>query len=217
MSETFYQLYKSDLRGTIKGNQRASFISFNEGDYFHESRHSVGILTQFSEHYLSGEKQLELFSESDSLFILPIEGELSVTTRQQTFKVHPQELFVLCPDQQIQIRNYFPDETTRFYVIQLHYDTEHTSILSFLPETRNKLIPCYESPELQLSLGIFDGRKDREINISSYNKTFVTIINGAFEVQNRLVETNDSLLTVNCKHLEFEALSENAVILVLSF
>ena len=217
MSEEFYQLFKSDLRGTIKENQRTSFITFNEGGYFHESRHPVGILTQFSEHYLSGEKQLELFSQNDSLFVLPIEGELSVHNRQQTFKIHPQELFVLSPDQPIQITNCFPDELSRFYVIQLSYDTGHLSVLSFLPDHRNKLIPCYESPEAKLSLGVFDGRKDREINIASHNRTFVTIINGAFEVQNRLMETNDSLLTTNCRHLEFEALSEHAVILVLSF
>lgn len=217
MSEEFYQLFKSDLRGKIAGDQRTSFITFNEGAYFHESRHPIGMLNQFSEHYLSGEKLVEFFSQSDSLFILPIEGELSINTRQQTFKVHPQELFVLCPDQEVKIGNYFPDETTRFYVIQVAYDTEHPSILSFLPDNRNKLIPCYESPELQLSLGIFDGRKDHQINISSHQRTFVTSVNGAFEVQNRLIETNDSLLTVNCRHLEFEALSENAVILVLSF
>lgn len=217
MSKESYQLFKSDLRGIIKGNQRASFITFNEGAYFHESRNRAGILTQFSEHYLSGESPLEFFSQNDSFLILPIEGELSVNTREQTFHIHPQELFVLSPDQQIQISNCFPDEFTRFYVIQLSYDTIHPSVHSFLPDTRNQLISCYESPQLTVSIGIFDGRKDGKINTSSHNTTFVTIINGAFEVQNRLMETNDSLLAIDCTHPEFEALSENAVILVLSF
>lgn len=217
MSKESYQLFQSDLRGTINENQRTSFFTFNEGSYFHESRNPAGILTQFSEHYLSGEKQLELFSQNDSLFILPIEGELSINSRQQVFKIHPQELFVLSPDQQIQISNCFPDELTRFYVIQLRYNSIHPSVHSFLPDTRNQLVSCYDSPEVTLSIGIFDGRKDGEIAVSSYHQTFVTIINGAMEVQNRLMETNDSLLAIDCKQLEFEALSENSVILTLSF
>jgi len=39
------------------------------------------------------------------------------------------------------------------------------------------------------------------------------VINGAFEFQNRLLETRDSILLRDIKILEFEALSENALII----
>ncbi|WP_042722311.1 hypothetical protein, partial [Flavobacterium sp. B17] len=42
---------------------------------------------------------------------------------------------------------------------------------------------------------------------------FGMVINGAFEFQNRLLETRDSILLRDIQILEFEALSENALII----
>lgn len=216
MPEAFYQLFRSDLRGAINGEQRNSYVTFNEGNYLHESRNPVGILAQFSEHYLSGTKRLEVFSETDFLLILPIEGELYVRADSASRSVCPLELFIAAPGEQVHLTNDFPNETTRFYTFQLKNTGLENGLHSYQLEKRNELMAFCESSVCSLSIGVFDGRQDRTFSSPNSN-TFVTIVNGAFEVQNRLMETNDSLLAVHDPNLEFEALSENAVILFFSF
>ena len=39
------------------------------------------------------------------------------------------------------------------------------------------------------------------------------VINGAFEIQNRLLENRDAIILWEITELEFEALSENALII----
>lgn len=216
MSEGFYQLFKSHLRGTIREEQHTGFVTFNEGNYFHESRNPVGILAQFSEHYFNGTKQLELSGQTDPMLLFPIEGELSIGSEQESQQIGPQELYITKPGQSFRVSNAFPDEITRFYILQLKSPGLESGIHSYALEERNKLISCYESTSCSLSIGVFDGRQDERFQTSRQH-VFVTVINGAFEVQNRLMETNDSLLAINDPNLEFEALSENAVILFFSF
>lgn len=216
MPDGFYQLFKSDLRGSVMKDQQCSRVTFNEGNYFHESRKPVGILTQFSEHYLSGTKQLDVFSETETLLILPVEGELCLHSKQISRSVCPQELFVTTPGEQLRISNDFPDEISRFYVFQLQNPGLKTGFQTYTLNQRNTLISCSESATCSLSIGVFDGRKDAVFN-TAHTHIFTTVINGAFEVQNRLMETNDSLLAMHNPSLELEALSENAVILFFSF
>lgn len=217
MSEESYQLFKEELRGFIQGPQRRSFVLFNQENYFDESRKPVDPFTQFSEHYLYESRQLEIISGEDSLILLPIEGELNLHSMETNRIIFPQQFFVLPPNQSIQIKNCLPSETSRFYVIQFRDNTLKTDTYSFQLTQRNELIPLLESESFQLHLGLYDGRKEGVQLVNDKKNLFISIINGVFEVQNRLMETNDSLLIANPSKIEFEALSENAIILSLTF
>ncbi len=60
------------------------------------------------------------------------------------------------------------------------------------------------------------GRKEDTYTLNQYGKTiFGMVLNGAFEFQNRLMENRDAILLNEIETLEFEALSENALILFL--
>jgi quercetin 2,3-dioxygenase len=48
-----------------------------------------------------------------------------------------------------------------------------------------------------------------------WNDAFIFVIDGVFEVQNRLLHRRDALLLPAPEKLEFEALSEGAILLVL--
>ncbi|WP_341907794.1 hypothetical protein [Fluviicola taffensis] len=217
MSKEIYQLFKGELRGLIQGLQRRSFVTFNQENYFDESRKPIEPFTQFSEHYLYESRQLEIMSESASLILLPIEGELSIQTGETNRTISPQQILVLSPNQLIHIGNCLPLETSRFYTLQIIDDTLETGIYSFHLTERNELIPLLESGVFQLNLGLYDGRKEGVQPVNEKKHLFISIINGVFEVQNRLMETNDSLLAINASEIEFEALSENAIILSLAF
>jgi hypothetical protein len=216
MSSGTYQLYKSDLRGTIEGNLRRSFFTFNEGNYFDQSRRSIEPLQQFAEHYLYRPRRLELVSENSSWILIPIEGALQIINDGNSWVAAPQDILILSTDQPVCIENTESTETSRFYMIQIGMAVLPTGLSSYDPELRNRLIPLMTSKQFQLTIGIFDGRKECEIKFLK-PRVFVSIIHGAFEVQNRLMETNDCLLITNDDCIEFEALSENAIILIFSF
>lgn len=217
MSKEIYQLFKGELRGLIQGSQRRSFVTFNQEDYFDESRKSIEPFSQFSEHYLYESRQLEIMSESTSLILLPIEGELSIQTEGTNWTISPQQILILTSDQVTLIENRIPSEISRFYAIQILDDTLESGMNSFNLTERNELIPILESERIQLHLGLYDGRKEGVQLATKKIHQFISIINGVFEVQNRLMETNDSLLATNASKIEFEALSENAIILSLNF
>lgn len=218
MSKEIYQLFKGELRGLIQGRQRRSFVTFNQEDYFDESRKSIEPFSQFSEHYLYESRQLEIMSESTSLILLPIEGELSIQTEGTNWTISPQQILILTSSDQVTlIENRIPSEISRFYAIQILDDTLESGINSFNLTERNELIPILESEGIQLHLGLYDGRKEGVQLVNKKPHQFISIINGVFEVQNRLMETNDSLLATNASKIEFEALSENAIILSLNF
>ena len=65
-------------------------------------------------------------------------------------------------------------------------------------------------------IGQFDGREEAVYTLKDpKNGAFIFVIEGAFEVQNRLLESRDSLALWSVGNLELEALSNNALILLL--
>lgn len=217
MTGEFCRIYKSQLRGNIEGYQRKSFITFNEGDYQDGSRKPIEILKQFSEHYLTGKRKLELMSESDSFILVPIEDELEVKHPDFLWNVAPQEVMLLSSHDRISIENKHASETSRFYTFRIQIPHMGPAFHSFELSGRNQLVPLVESPEMSLKMGVFDGRKEGKLSMPERKNSFVSIVNGAFEVQHRLLERNDSLLIGNHAEIEFEALTEHAIILILSF
>lgn len=70
--------------------------------------------------------------------------------------------------------------------------------------------PCF------VQLGMYAGRAEDQLKLVKDECLFAYIIEGAFEVQYRLLERGDSLLLWNTDTIEWEALSEDAIILVLT-
>lgn len=64
-------------------------------------------------------------------------------------------------------------------------------------------------------IGIYRGRSKENYNLkNSNNGVFVYVINGAFDVHGRLLESRDGLSLWDTREIEFEALSDNAIILL---
>lgn len=83
--------------------------------------------------------------------------------------------------------------------------------------SRNQLMSLFNHApsQTQAFIGQYDGRVNA-IYPAKMKSVFVFVLEGAFEVQNRLMEPRDSLIINDCHELEFEALSNNAIILIIS-
>jgi hypothetical protein len=65
-------------------------------------------------------------------------------------------------------------------------------------------------------IGKLDGRAELTYELSNpNNNAFVFVLEGAFEVQYRLLESKGGLALWNTRQVELEALSDSAIILVL--
>lgn len=73
-----------------------------------------------------------------------------------------------------------------------------------------------QAGKLYISAGFYQGRAKGSYTLKDpTNGFFIYIINGAFEVEERLMEHRDGLALWNNDRIEFEALSEFAILLVL--
>lgn len=81
---------------------------------------------------------------------------------------------------------------------------------------KNQLISLFETANALGFVGIYEGRKEGLYKLKNpSNGIFVFVINGAFEVENRLLESKDGLRLQQIDNIEWEALSENAILLIL--
>ena len=80
-------------------------------------------------------------------------------------------------------------------------------------KTSNTLIPLFPT----VFIGKYAGRHEDVFSIENpKSDVFVLVIEGAFEVDNRLVETKDALsFSGRTEGIEFEALSEGAILLII--
>jgi hypothetical protein len=80
-------------------------------------------------------------------------------------------------------------------------------------ESSNSLFPISKNIETPNFVGLYDGRMEETYPVQNLQKSiFGMVINGAFEFQNRLMESRDAIILSEIETLEFEALSENALL-----
>ncbi|MCC4229533.1 pirin family protein [Zunongwangia profunda] len=64
-------------------------------------------------------------------------------------------------------------------------------------------------------MGKYEGRQKGESRVLFNQNTFIYVISGAFEVNERLLETGETICFWDTHLIEFEALSKNAVFLMI--
>ncbi len=85
-------------------------------------------------------------------------------------------------------------------------------------KNQNQLIEIISSSKLpfKLSAGIFTGREEAVYELKHlHSKFYCFVIDGAFEIEGRLLHARDGLALWNTKTVELEALSNNAIVLVI--
>lgn len=229
--QTEAQIYLANRRGTIKHEGFRSFHTLNFGAYLAEGRESVSRLIAFNDEVLtSGHSTQVKVDNPTEIILLPTVGGLElIDNSQESIFVSTGESFrfIAFPESAFKIVNPYPTETMGYLQIHLKPDLsgevlnnlmDETPLNSFSLDEKNHLVPAFTSTAKSVSawVGQYDGRVEDTYVISKpENALFIYVINGAFEVQNRLLETGDALTLWNTEEVEFEALSDGAVILVM--
>jgi len=224
------KIFLADQRGISETPACRSRQTFNFGHFFHEHKMAFGDLYAMNDDELAGGGSLESQVQENSLIVLlPLAGAVmySDDNEQRTLLAAGQVLVVPAHrGMQFTITNAFRNEPANVLQIWFRSDNEIDSTapepITFTDVNSqiNTLMPIPEmkatDPGLPffLYIGKFNGRGETSFTPQPGESTFVFIIEGAFEVEGRLLHARDGLGFRNSETLEIEALSNDALMLV---
>lgn len=166
---------------------------------------------------IEGELRLH-FDEERTLLILPLYGEMIITDFYETISAGMSLTLNTQAGKDIVIKNRVHYDRTDFLIFEFKKE-ENTQNFSkneldfTLKNNAFKISKTLQQPNF---IGLYNGRAEGYYTLKDAEKAiFGMVINGAFEFQNRLMENRDAILLWEIEELEFEALSENALILFM--
>lgn len=153
-----------------------------------------------------------------NILVIVLYGEIIINDFKKS--ISAEQIFTLKSTEAniLHLKNNLNDEKADVLLFELkskktenHFSVEDLNITK-----KNKLIQISENIEYPNFIGLYDGRKEELYSLyQKETSIFGMVINGAFEFQNRLMETRDAILLNEIEELEFEALSENALLIFL--
>ncbi|GAB3226181.1 pirin family protein [Hymenobacter seoulensis] len=229
MRHTPGKMYLAEQRGLAESAQHRRYSTFSFGSFQHEHKGAFGGLFGLNEETLATSHSLELVAEQAShLLVIPITGGVKVTASPgYAALVHVEEIQLLTLPAQstVQFTNPYDTELISFLHLWLTAEPEASfsdHIYTFeAPEIANTLTEVVAAEvgsalPFSLSLGRFAGRHEAIHTLRGANRQlFVFVLAGAFEVAGRLLHEKDGLALWETSEIELEALSENALVLVL--
>jgi len=217
------QIFLSTQRGESRAASHRSFHVFNFGGYFNKHRQPFAGLNVFNDETLGAEQSVVYKSENDHhIVIIPLVGACNVRTNSsEDITVDTGQFFSgkLNKGDDIVIINPFRAESINYLYLQLDPSpcSEKMTLMNFdIEQEPGKLHALHFPAPYRGYIGIYAGRKEDALLFQENDKCFfIFVIEGAFEVNNRLLQSRDGLTLWNTNLVEFEALSNNAIILVI--
>jgi hypothetical protein len=218
------QIFKSDLRGISKSDAFLNLSTFNFGTYQDKSREAFGNLEVLNEGILAPlQKVSRLISINTEVILLPLFGGIVYKDKQGSedfIRIEQIKHLSLKSWDFFELSN--PYETENVSYLEIWFSTkasnsgENSSKKDFSFSERNKMNSLFNFSATKGFIGSYDGRKEGLYQLENKNNgIFVFVINGAFEVENRLLQAKDGLSLSEIESVEWEALSENAILLLL--
>lgn len=217
MLENPSQIFKSEIRGVIENNTYKCLSTFNYLNYKEQSRNPFGNLTVFNDETLAAQKSSNYKIDDNQIIILiPLVGAIKVNLENasELMEVHQIKSFQLKKGKSFSVLNPYENDLVNFLQIRFSYSDIIPSTISFDFRSKNDIIKLIHSDTFTISIGIFDARNEGNYRLKNEG-LFAFVLNGAFEFQNRLIENRDGLSISNISEVEFEALSEHAILLII--
>ena len=217
------QIYKSEARGVFQSEKHNCFATFNFENYQDLSRKPFGSLQILNEEILAPHHRISrVIKKETNVIILPLFGGIEFKDNLGNSEfLGIEQIRVITADAEMSFEVFNPYENENVSYLQIDFQKDKQYFENYFQQSevdltvRNKLTPLFEVEKAIGFIGLYDGRKEGSYTLKKpENGIFVFVINGAFEVENRLLEAKDGLSMSEVDKIEWEALSENAVLLV---
>jgi len=215
------KIFLADERGLNELEWFRSYNTFNFGRYYNEHKTPFGALYVLNEDVLAEGCSIAMEVEEDSHIILvPVVGAVFWKTshnEEGVVEAGQAQRLALCKGTSFTVTNPYEDTPVRY--IQLWIKTQSDAretghrLFSFsVDDNKNRLVEAFT----QGFIGKFAGREEAVYKISNpQNGLFAFVLQGAFEVQYRLLHAGDGLGLWELPEAELEALSNDAIILMV--
>jgi hypothetical protein len=222
ISEQHAMIYLASSRGCTQSDWFRTYHSLNFGSYFNKHRAPFHGLSALNDETLKASHTISHPAIEDcSVLLLPIVGGINYAIDDNTnsFADAGESVLILVrAGSVLHITNPYEYEVVNYLHAWIAGDvvSETTKSSMDLPGHQNNLIAIHAEKNFKAYVGRFSGRFDSLFKAScepSY--VFVYVIEGAFEFQNRLLENRDGLALTNVPTSEFEALSDDAILLIM--
>lgn len=218
------KMYLAAERGHTETGWFRSYNTFNFGNYRHEHKAPFGPLYVFNDDTLAGGKKISLLVEEDStIILLPTVGAIIFVDshgNESIVEAGQAQVYAARKNTSLLIGNPYDEELINFLQIWIRHPVQtlaEPAVSSFdLVHHKNKLVEIKPAGSCHKTfIGKFTGREEALHKVGSGNGLFAFVLEGAFEVQYRLLETRDGLALWNVEDVELEALSNDAIILLV--
>ena len=225
------KIFLADERGLSETQWSASRYTFNFGKFANEHKQPFGDLYAVNDEVLDAGRSLQLFlKEYSYVILLPVMGAIGYkNTSGNDNLVAAGQVAIIMADkgEMIEITNPFEEGLVNFLLVCIKTDSVRaTKGASFSTYNVNKCLngllkispPSLNTSSLSfsVSIGKFEGRGETVYHTkNSKNGIFLFVIEGAFETEGRLLHARDSLALWGTQTAEIEALSNDAIIVVM--
>ncbi|HEV7347289.1 hypothetical protein [Telluribacter sp.] len=229
------KIFLSYERGQVQTPQFTRLSTFSSDSYVHENKAPIGTLYVFNEEYIAGQQEVSYtVSQASYVLLIPITGSFDFINpeagpeRLAGATIEVEELLVCTApaNTTFQIRNSYQQDIIHF--LQIRIAATEPSLKSIdrifgysFTDLENQLLELVPGPAMDIELpfkvrlGRLAGREEAVVRLEKDSLFFCFVLSGAFEAAGRLLHENDSLVLWEVEEVELEALSENALLLVL--
>lgn len=227
------QIYLSEQRGQIETNAFRRICTFNYEGYQAEHRHAFGKLEVLNDE-ISAAGQTTQFKVNHAAYvvIIPVTGQVMIKNVQgKVVTIDVGDVFVEYKpaDSTFILQNCYETDWINFLYLQFQVDeiTNYPAAQTFnfnFETAPDELIKVVSEGDIlteqilpfSIYLGRFNGRKDTLFTLKNKaSLLFAFVIAGAFEMQGRLLHERDGLALWELEEADLEALSNNAVMLMV--
>ncbi len=215
------KIFKASQRGLSSSQDFQKQFTFNYGTYWNIDKKPVNPLL-----YLNDESLIQTYSETylaqedHSALVIPITGSVSCVTQSKPEPTLVQaeqiQLLRLQKGEKYVLSNPLDSHTINFLHVGFRTANTETKTLDINLLKLNALASI-ALPDIGIKacIGVYEGRAEGTYTVAPNNGVFCYVVNGAFEMQNRLIEHRDGLWLWNIVNLEFEALAQHSTLLLL--
>ncbi|GAB3835983.1 pirin family protein [Hymenobacter jeollabukensis] len=226
MKQTPGKIFLGEQRGLTETAQFRRYSTLSFGPYADAHKGPVGRLRALNDELLAGGQQVSLRAETAALLlVLPITGAVRVSTPQHDpAPVDAGEalLLPLAADAEVHFQNPYPADVISFLHLWLDTATPLTAPqrFTFAPEALDNQLATIVAADARLDftlqLGRFAGRHEAVCRLAEGARLFAFVVAGAFELEGRLLHEKDALALWGTAEVELEALSNDALVLLLT-
>jgi quercetin 2,3-dioxygenase len=222
------KIFLADERGCDENQSFRSLHLFNFGNFFNAHKVPFGNIDVINDDTLAPGKSMNLQIENNAYVILiPVIGAVRFNDsrgNENLLAAGQWQLIKMVAGEKIEIHNPFKDALVNFLQVWVKGDERLllSLPLSFTYDVNSKinglvsLSPShFEALSFKLSIGKFNGRADTTYVMNKHAAVFLFVIEGAFEADGRLLHPRDGLALWGTEQIEMEALSNDAIILVI--